>query len=47
MASIALSSSPVPGYVVVVLRGELDVPDATRFARALSDPSGPFTMMAI
>jgi anti-sigma B factor antagonist len=35
MAGIALSSSLVPGHVVVVLRGELDVTDATRFARAL------------
>jgi anti-anti-sigma factor len=36
MASIALSSSLVPGDVFVVLRGELNVTDATRFARALS-----------
>jgi len=36
MASIAVSSSLGPGHVVVVLRGELDVTGATRFARALS-----------
>ena len=39
MASIALSSSLVPGHVVVVLRGELDITDAVRFARALSVPA--------
>lgn len=37
MASIAVSSSLVPGHVVVVLHGELDCTDATPLARALSD----------
>ena len=36
MASVGVSSSPGPGHVVVVPRGELDVTGATRFARALS-----------
>lgn len=39
MASMAVSSSLGPGHVVVVLRGELDVTDAMRFARALSVPA--------
>jgi anti-sigma B factor antagonist len=36
MASIVMSSSLGPDRVVVVLRGELDLTDATQFARALS-----------
>jgi anti-anti-sigma factor len=40
MASIALSSSLVPGDVVVVLRGELDVTDATRSALSVAATSG-------
>lgn len=36
MTSIAVSSSLGPDHVVVVLRGELDATNVTRFARALS-----------
>lgn len=43
MVSIDVSSRLCPGYVVVALRGELDISDATRFASALSAAvaSGP------
>jgi anti-sigma B factor antagonist len=36
VADIDMSSSRCAGYVVVTLHGELDIGDATRFARALS-----------
>lgn len=36
MADIDVSSSRCPGYVVVALRGDLDICDATRLTRALS-----------
>jgi anti-sigma B factor antagonist len=36
VADIDVSSSRCPGYVVVALHGDLDICDATRFARALS-----------
>jgi anti-sigma B factor antagonist len=36
MASIDVISSLCPGYAIVALRGELDISDETRVARALS-----------
>ena len=36
MAGIDVRSSQYPGYVVVALRGEVDISNATRLARALS-----------
>ena len=41
MADIDVSSSRCAGHVVVALRGELDVTDATRLARALSAAAAP------
>ena len=41
MGSIDLSSRVSPGYVVVALRGELDVSDAAGIERALAGAAAP------
>ena len=39
MAGMTVNSGLCPGHIAVVLRGELDVTDAMRLARALSVPA--------